>query len=136
MKAKYIPHEPATEHGIYTFIADWMKFAHPEIIWFFEMSGVRVHPGTRAKIKHMRSDRGIPDLIILEPRGGYNGLLIEIKKAGSNPYTKGGILKKDQHIQEQNQMLLRLMNKGYYATFATGLTETQRIINIYLNEPK
>lgn len=125
-------YEPTTEAGIYKCLADWMKHQHPGVIWFFDLSGIRVHQGTRAQLKHMRSDRGIPDLVILAPRGGYSGLLLEIKRIGSGPYTKAGELKKDYHLQEQAEVLRRLTDEGYLATFGTGLQECKNIITTYL----
>ena len=42
-----------------------------------------------------------------------------------------GKLLTDPHIQEQAAVLKALLHKGYYANFAVGFDEAQRIIDWY-----
>jgi hypothetical protein len=124
--------EPSTEAGVYTLLAMWLKKTYPDLIWFFDLSGVRVHEGTKPMMAYMRSKTGIPDLIILEPRKGYFGLMLEIKRKASPVYQQNGNLYKDHHLEQQALMLDRLRQMWYYADFAVGLEDAQNKIMEYL----
>ena len=79
----------------------------------------------------MRSDDNIPDLLIFEPRGGYYGLLLELKV--KSPYlVDGKTLRKDKHLEAQNKTLLKLSGKGYKAVFVTGFDEAEKVITNYM----
>ncbi len=71
-----------------------------------------------------------PDLIILEPRGGYAGLFIELKV--ESPFKKDGTLKKDKHLEGQLKSINDLKKKGYYASFSWGFEMTKTMIDNYM----
>ena len=73
-----------------------------------------------------------PDLIIFEPRNGYNGLFIELKVV--TPFKKDGNIKKDVHLEGQLKTIQELEAKGYFAVFATGFGEAKIIIDKYLKK--
>ena len=73
-----------------------------------------------------------PDLVILEPRGGHNGLFIELKK--ESPYLKGGNLSTNAHIQGQAKTIADLKAKGYWACFAWGFDMAKDIIDDYMEQ--
>ncbi len=130
--------EPSTEAGVYTLLAHWLKKTYPDLIWFFDLSGVRVHEGTKKMMAHMRSKTGIPDLIILQPRWNkddvmeYAGMMLEIKRKANPVYQQNGSLYKDHHLEQQALMLDQLSKLGYYADFAVGLEDAQNKIMEYL----
>lgn len=62
----------------------------------------------------------------------YNGLYLELKAEGNSPFKKDGTLKKDEHLEEQEEMLEALRLRGYKAEFAIGFEETKDIIDDYL----
>ena len=70
---------------------------------------------------------GVPDLLILEPRGKYHGMALELK-------VKGGKIS-----DEQTQFTQRLTDKGYYAVImpptmgvSDGLAWAQNAVEEYL----
>ena len=72
-----------------------------------------------------------PDLLILEPRGDYHGLFIELKV--KSPFKKcGKVLLSNEHLEGQQKSITHLLNKGYYACFSVGLDETKKIIDEYM----
>lgn len=81
----------------------------------------------------MRSSRGLPDIMILEPRGEgefrYCGLMLELKVTGN----KNGTVKASDHTREQQEILTRLEKKGYMAKFAIGFSEAKSTIDFYLS---
>src|SRR5690606_40537563 len=72
-----------------------------------------------------------PDLLILEPRKGYAGLLIELKV--KSPFKKDGSLRKDDHLEDQHKSITQLNEKGYKALFSWNFEMTKEIIDEYLN---
>jgi len=72
-----------------------------------------------------------PDLLILEPRKGYSGLLIELKV--KSPFKKDGSLRKDDHLEDQHKSIVQLNEKGYKALFSWNFEMTKEIIDEYLN---
>ena len=71
-----------------------------------------------------------PDLLILEPRGVYSGLFIELKV--NSPYKKDGTLLSDEHLEGQDRTLNELRDKGYFTCFSWSFDMTIEIINRYL----
>lgn len=67
---------------------------------------------------------GIPDLIVFDPRGGYGGLLIELK-------TETGHLS-----PAQESMCRALANAGYYVEVCFGFETFVECVNLYFALPK
>jgi len=109
----------------------YLKAQYSNTVFFSDASGIRLTIGQAVKAKKMRSGRAIPDLFIAHPTDKYHGLFIELK--AESPYNKNGTLKKNDHLQEQFQMMQLLQTKGYCAAFATGFDEAQNIIDNYFN---
>jgi len=120
-----------SEESIQIAVCRYLSNQYPGVIYTSESSGIRLTIGQAVKAKKLRSEGGLPDLMIFEPRGEYHGLFLELKKV--SPYKKNGELKSDKHLSEQNKILDRLYQKGYYAVFATGTDEAKQIIDTYLN---
>lgn len=66
---------------------------------------------------------GIPDLIVFEPRGGYGGLLIELK-------TETGHLS-----PTQESMCRALANAGYYVEVCFGFDAFVECVDKYFSLP-
>jgi hypothetical protein len=79
-----------------------------------------------------KNDFKCPDLIILEPKGEYHGLMIELKI--KSPFKKSGEVLSNEHLIGQQHTITNLINKGYYATFATGFDEAKKIIDNYMKD--
>lgn len=77
-----------------------------------------------------------PDLLILEPRGRFCGLFIELKT--ETPFKKDGNIKASQndHLKLQLQALIDLNEKGYHTSFAWSFEMAKNIIDEYLKLPK
>lgn len=121
------------EETLQTAVSTYLKLQHPNIVFTSESSGIRVPMWTAVQMKNQRSNHKLPDLIVLEPRKGYHGLIMELKKDRKELYLKDGGLRKLEHIQEQNKTLELLSEKGYRATFACGIDECLTIIKEYLS---
>ena len=124
------------EETIQIAVCNHLKTFYPDVIFTCDMAaGMRLTIGQAVKAQKLRSSRGLPDIIILEPRGEgefrYSGLCLELKteKAGN----KNGTVKQTDHVREQQEILNRLEKKGYMARFAIGLQEAISIIEFYLS---
>ena len=63
--------------------------------------------------------RGIPDLLIFEPSGDYNGLAIELKAGKGKP------------SPHQLEALKSLRARGWRAEVSTGWDDTVELLNEY-----
>ncbi len=120
-----------TEKQLHKQVCGYIKLQHHNVIFLSDMSGLRTSIGVAVQMKSLRSSRAIPDLIILHPRNGYAGLIIEIKVNVSDVYKKNGMLKTNHHILEQSEMLKRLRTLGYVAEFGIGFDDCKQIIDNY-----
>ena len=120
------------EEKEHVFISNYVKKNHPDVIFNCDLSGVNLHARQAALCKEMRSDRGFSDMTFYEPRGGYHGLFIELKRTGEVIYNKDGSLRKNKHLEEQRDMLVRLSKRLYYARFCIGQDEAIEVIENYL----
>ena len=64
---------------------------------------------------------GFPDLFIYEPKGGFNGLAIELKVKGNYASPK------------QKAWIQKLKDRGYMAEVCTGFDQAKKIIDKYFN---
>lgn len=118
------------EESIHQAVCKYIKSQYPDCIFSSESGGIRLTMGQAIKAKSLRSESKLPDLLIMEARGGYCGLFIEIKK--DSVWLRDGSLSKDKHIQAQAAVLDRLKKKRYYAVFGCGLELTMSIIDRYM----
>ena len=122
-----------TEEQIHLEICKYIKSRYPTILFTSESSGIRVFWKQAKKLKAMRSCAGLPDIMIFEPLKQKAGMFLVVKKDGTKIYRKDGELRKDKHLNEQEEILHQLKQKGYYAEFVVGFSEAKRIIDWYLS---
>lgn len=126
-----------TEAQIHTALCDYVKMKYPDVIFRTDFSsGVKMTPGQAVRHKRLQSGRAFVDLFFYEPRAGYSGLALEVKKDGVRVQTKDGKWVSNPHIQEQAIMLHQLGSRGYLATFGIGFEHCRGIIDEYLALPK
>jgi len=111
-------------------VSKYLKLQYPDVIFTAESSGLKLTIGQAVIAKKLRSDRGLPDLMILEPNKYKYGLFIELKAEGVR--LKNGDMPNNEHIREQAALLVRLWDRGYAAYFACGFDEAKEIIDEYL----
>lgn len=76
------------------------------------------------KLKQMGLSPGFPDISILEPKGKYHGLYIEMKRKGNKP--------------SDNQMswIMELRKRNYCATVCYSADDAITLIERYMNLKK
>jgi hypothetical protein len=105
---------------------------YPGIRFHSDLSGVKLHMGTVAKMKALNAFPGFPDLVIYHSAKGFCGLALEIKKEGSSPFKKDDKLKAGDHLKNQAGWLNHLAGCGFRAQFITGFDEAKEVIDRYL----
>ncbi len=121
-----------SEQRIQIQVSNYLKLQYPNVYFNSESSGIRVTIGTALKMKKQRSKHKQLDFVILEPRKGYNALIIELKNSKDDLYNKNGTRKKSEHLDEQQESIDLLNSKGYLACFGCGFDECKEIIDNYL----
>lgn len=140
-KKRYIPKRNSPELAIQRRVCTYLKDNYPDVIFHSDYSAGLHLTQNQAKInKSLQSSAGMPDLYILKPSRGYNGLFIELKADGVTVILKTGKdkgkLTSDLHIRQQAVILRRFNELGYYANFAVGYESAVAIIDWYMDRPK
>lgn len=115
-------------------LVNYAYSTYPDIVCISTLNGVPLTKRLAKKMAQLNPKRGISDMIIMEARGGYHGLVIEFKKTGEKIVKKNGQLYKNDHLREQFNFLKKLDSKKYFATFAIGFKEGKKIIDSYMKE--
>ena len=121
------------EESVHIAIAAYLRLQYPNVLFTSESSGIRVNIRLRSVLKQQRSTHKQPDMIILQPKGIFHGLILEIKKDYSDVFLKNGSISKKAHIQEQNATIVMLRELGYCAMFACGFDDAKSKIDNYMS---
>ena len=123
------------EAEIYKVIARYLSIKYPKLIFRFDFAaGMYLSPYMANKHRAQNPIKGYPDLFIALPKGGFAGLFIEIKTEKANPFKKDGSLKSNEHTERQAEVLKALNEVGYAALFSSGVDETIKVIESYINQ--
>lgn len=124
---KTLRHSPRDlEHRLQCACVRWFRLAYPQHhhnLFAVPNGGYRT-PATAAKIKAEGALPGVSDLILLIARGGYHGLLIEMKT------DKG----RQSEAQREWQRLIEA--DGYKYVVVRSIEEFIKVVTDYLNETR
>ena len=99
-------------------LVNHLKEHYPGTIGVSNLAGVHLHPSIKAKIASMQTHTKQADLLVLEGRGGWFSLALELKRDHDSFLNKNGTFKKG-HISQQVFTLQHLRGLGYYADMVT-----------------
>jgi hypothetical protein len=100
---------------------DLQKCKYPGLGLIFAIpNGGSRHKLEAANLKRQGVKAGVPDLCLPVPKGGYNGLFIELKYG------------KNKATDKQKEWIKELNTQGYYATVCTGFEEAKEVIEKYI----
>ena len=119
------------EYLLYKQVSTYLKYQYPKVLYRFDMAGLNLSIAQAGMNKAIQCGKGYPDLVILEKRGNYGALFIELKPEGTKLYKTSGDPIND-HIGEQIEYLLELERRGYAVAFGVGFESTKHIIDSYL----
>lgn len=108
-----------SEYQIQAAFVQMIQGQYPDVLFSATVGGIRLSIGAAMKMKKAGYVRGVPDLVFFEPRRGYCGLCIEVKKKGGRP------------SKQQKQWKADLRERGYRSVVCTGLKECVMEFNHY-----
>jgi len=111
------------ELDIHNAVIDYINLQYPRLLYTSTLGGVYLGKSNwkQKSIVKKHYSKGLPDILIFEPRSGYHGLAIELK-------TEKGKLSKDQ-----KKWLKDLNDRNYCAIVCYGFYDTIETLNNYLN---
>ena len=120
------------EYQLQKQVCTYLNVQYPDVLYLSDtIASVRLTMPQAMRNKAIQKNGfKCPDLLILEPKNGYSGLFIELKK--ESPYKKDGTLKKNKHVEGQEKSMQDLRSKGYFCLFSGSFEQTKKIIDIYL----
>lgn len=98
-----------------------------KLLFTATLGGIRLTIGQASQLKRQGYGKGVPDILIFEPRGPYHGLCIEMKRRNIPGQPKGRL------SIEQEYWINELNKKGYYAAVCEGCYEAIDATQEYLN---
>lgn len=110
------------EHEIQVRVVSLLKKMSPQPLFSSTVGGVKVAIHTARRMKEAGYSRGIPDLLIFEPRGEYVGLAMELKAP------------KGKASAEQVWWIEKLQARGWKALICRGYEECENAIKEYFNK--
>lgn len=112
-----------TEHQIQSQLVKLISEQYPDLLYCATVGGARMSINQARMIKRQGYRKGVPDLIFYEPRGGYHGFCMEIKK------------KRGQPSPHQRAWIADLQRRGYQALICKGLDQCIEAFETYFNLP-
>ena len=117
-------HEPIrTDHEFQLQVAvvNYLRCQKGDLLFNGSAGGIRTSLSQGKKMKMSGYRKGFPDLLILEARGSFHGLAIELKVKGNY----GSV--------DQKEVIEILNKKGYLAKICTGFDQAKETIDQYLS---
>jgi hypothetical protein len=126
---KFIPLEGKLQNQV----CKYLKLQYPRVLFRVDFGAGALLTGKQAKQQqYQQKTSGWPDIFICEPKGGFAGLFIELKKEGEVIYKGNGMFKND-HIREQFAVHVALRERGFKCEFAKGFDQAKTLIDRYLS---
>ena len=91
-----------------------------DILWCHVANERRTSPQAGARLKRKGVKSGVPDCMIFEPFGNFNGLAIELK------------IGKNRLSDNQKTWSKRLKENGWYSVTCYSIEEVRKEVNDYL----
>jgi hypothetical protein len=107
------------EHDIQVCVVDYLDAMEVPPLYSATVGGVRVAMQTALRMKRAGYRKGIPDLLIFEPRNGYSGLALEIKTSVGRAST------------HQEEWIKKLNERGWKAVIVKGYEACIEAIDTY-----
>ena len=118
-------------------VVKYFKIAYPNLIIKTNYDHFKSSVWHAKRLNALNTQiKGYPDIFIPLLRknatgGVYGGLFIEFKRTGEKILNKSQALK-TEHLKNQNSIIQKLNDLGYYAVFGLGFEATTDIIDNYI----
>lgn len=112
-----------TEYEMQKEFVKWIRVNHPTVLFCATVGGKSCHLIENVKARATGYNKGVPDIIVYEPRNGYHGLAMELK-------TKTGTLQ-----DAQREWIDKLQQRRYKVCVPRSVEECQSEFLAYF-EPR
>tara|TARA_R100000353_G_scaffold174093_1_gene141380 strand:- start:615 stop:959 length:345 start_codon:yes stop_codon:yes gene_type:complete len=111
------------EHDLHNALVKYIDLQYKDLLYTSTLGGIYLGSNNwkQKNIKKTHYKKGVPDVLIFEPRHGFHGLMLELK-------TKKGKLS-----LHQKEWLKKLNKRNYCALTCYGLYDAIEKLNKYLN---
>ena len=109
-----------SEQSVQIAIITYLRYKCKDVLFSASVGGMHTSKTQAVKAKLTGYSKGCPDLMIFEPRGGYMGLFLEVKRD-----------KKSYPTAEQKNWLEALNKRGYLAKCVKGFDEAKEALDLY-----
>ena len=109
------------EHDIQVKLVALLESIQPVPLYSATVGGARLAIHTAKKMKEAGYSKGIPDMLVFEPKGMYAGLAIEVKTD------------KGRASEEQLEWSRSLNSRGWRAEICKGFEECADVVCEYFN---
>lgn len=128
-------------------LTKYIRHKYPNVFFFNRLDQAKMSQARRNRFKAEGIATGLPDFEIINPRGKYYGLAIELKAKGKGAFSymrnkrclridnidnMGLPTKEAQHLLDQAYNLHLYMLNGRLALFSEGLDQTIEIVDKYM----
>jgi VRR-NUC domain. len=117
-----------SEHDEQVRLFQWAELAagrYPELREMFAVpNGEHRHKATAGKLRAEGVKAGVEDIVLLVPRGGFHGLLIEMKRVDASPSD----VKPDQRAWHEIHR-----SRGFCVWVCKGFEDARRVVMDYLS---
>lgn len=129
---KYIKKRKYPEFELQKLICSYIRMQYPNVMFLSDtIASVKLTATQAIRNKQIQNPEfKCPDLMIFEPKGKYSGLFLELKV--KSPFKKNGDIYKNKHLEEQNESLKLLREKGYKAQFVWSFDMAKFVIDEYM----
>lgn len=112
-------------------LSAWIRLQYPDVYFLSDHSGMYFSSWPiRIYMKASRSKHAALDLVFLEPRGVWHGLVLELKK--ETPFKSTGELRVNEHLQAQEKTVNHLRKKNFKTEWGWEFEQCKKIITEYL----
>ena len=109
-----------SEDKLQSAVVKYIQYKYPKVKYCSSIAGAYISsPAQRRKIVRNGYVRGKNDLDLFEARGGFFGLMLELKE-------------KAYPTKEQKEWIDAMNERGYCARITRGIDETINVIDEYL----
>lgn len=104
---------------------EWFQIQHPSLVrLMFHVPNERQEAKTRKRLSKVGVQAGVSDYILLYPKGGYHGFIMEAKRSSADH---------NAITEKQDEFLKATARCGYYSVVAFGFNEMCAFTEQYLN---
>lgn len=129
VKGRFVSSERSDIHRLIR----WLKIVHRDVLYLHDYGADALLTPRQAKErKDLSCTRGWPDLILMEPRGGFSGLALDLKRQDVKIFNAKGLYA-NPHFEQQAEVMDKLRARGFDADFVKGFDEAVKRITLYLN---